>query len=336
MLARPLYRFAAFDLGKVPGPQRGKALQLQVQDWAPFRNAGLYVIWQGAQALVWAWRTEAVATAMAAEGVDRERIEALPETVLQPRPAVDGSRLVACLEGFEGQVWNGGVLLASRWWPTEPDATQWRVFERDAGLQPDDQGAAALAVQSVGLASEPWQRSQSLDQGASTASRRERWAVQGAAVALAAMTFWYGAQLVKLSRAKERIAIEQQELLRQAQPLLAARGEALEAMSRLRALHGITARYPEQVVLMAKVAEAMPRDGTFLKAWDFADNKLKVQISSAGAVQTSEWIRRFESLGPFRNVQIVPGNDPTTLTLGMETLAPAEQRLAAAPANAIR
>ena len=59
----------------------------------------------------------------------------VPETFLM-EPGVDGPRLVACQEGFEGQLWRDRTLVSTRWWPTEPDATAWRAFIEgtDAGL----------------------------------------------------------------------------------------------------------------------------------------------------------------------------------------------------------
>lgn len=54
---------------------------------------------------------------------------ALPETLARI-PLQDGIRLVQCLQGFEGQVWKSGDLLASRWWPIYPNERAWQTFLR--------------------------------------------------------------------------------------------------------------------------------------------------------------------------------------------------------------
>jgi hypothetical protein len=55
----------------------------------------------------------------------------LPES-LAYEPLEAGERLVICVEGIEGQVWRGGVLRASRWWPQRPNQRQWQTFMRVA------------------------------------------------------------------------------------------------------------------------------------------------------------------------------------------------------------
>lgn len=51
----------------------------------------------------------------------------VPEGFLR-LPGTTGTRLVQCSEGYEGQVWEGGVLLATRWWVLPPSAGDWHQF----------------------------------------------------------------------------------------------------------------------------------------------------------------------------------------------------------------
>jgi len=52
----------------------------------------------------------------------------MPETIAREPMEADGARLVNCLDGTEGQVWENGVLIASRWWPQMPAARDWQIF----------------------------------------------------------------------------------------------------------------------------------------------------------------------------------------------------------------
>jgi len=61
------------------------------------------------------------------------RIRSLPETLCL-KPHSSGSRLVKCMSGLEGQVWDNGVLVASRWWHDNPSVEEWTSFIRVAPL----------------------------------------------------------------------------------------------------------------------------------------------------------------------------------------------------------
>jgi len=51
----------------------------------------------------------------------------LPESLAR-QPLEHGVRLVNTLTGLEGQLWQDGDLLASRWWADQPSQTQWERF----------------------------------------------------------------------------------------------------------------------------------------------------------------------------------------------------------------
>lgn len=65
----------------------------------------------------------------------------LPETFLM-EPGPDGPLLVSCAEGFEGQIWQSGSLLATRWWLSAPGEDAWQAFiggvDAGPGLPPSD------------------------------------------------------------------------------------------------------------------------------------------------------------------------------------------------------
>ncbi len=79
----------------------------------------------------------------------------LPEAVAQV-PHSHGARLVKGLSGFDGQIWNQGNLIASRWWGREPSDADWSVFMRAAGETLAQQGGADLAVSRPAAIDVPW------------------------------------------------------------------------------------------------------------------------------------------------------------------------------------
>lgn len=58
----------------------------------------------------------------------------IPESFLK-EPGRDGPRVVPCKDGYEGQIWDDGALVSTRWWPVPPDARAWQFFVEgtDAG-----------------------------------------------------------------------------------------------------------------------------------------------------------------------------------------------------------
>lgn len=51
----------------------------------------------------------------------------LPETFARV-PGETGARLVECMYGYEGQIWESQGLMASRWWRTAPSDLEWAQF----------------------------------------------------------------------------------------------------------------------------------------------------------------------------------------------------------------
>ncbi|MEM6536635.1 MAG: hypothetical protein AAF668_02770 [Pseudomonadota bacterium] len=84
-------------------------------------------------ASLWAWSADEVSP------FDEQilPVRVVPEPLLYPGIR-SGRRLVECIEGFEGQVWDGGALSQSRWWPDLPTLSEWQMFMRSAGVATAD------------------------------------------------------------------------------------------------------------------------------------------------------------------------------------------------------
>lgn len=316
MLARPLYRYARFELKAVPKAQRQQALGLQIRQWAPFGNPRWYLVWDGDTAQVWAWDADLVDAVMRAQPIKPANAHVIPETLLHTRRQQDAC-LVACLEGCEGQVWRDGALLASRWWPQLPEISEWRNFQRGIGGSADTAAGSVPPLLPAGLQDQPWAKSAATRLSSTTAGGAERWATTATTLCLAAATFWYGAQLLKLQDAIAAQTVELENLNQQSSAILEARSQALETLDRIRQLQSLDSS-PSHLGLLAKVAGALPNDGAYLREWDFQSGKLKLQIVSPNKLAGSEIIKQFQAAGIFDNVLATPGNEPTNMLLSMD------------------
>ncbi len=319
VLSRPLCRFSRFDLKSVPRAQRSKALALQIGQWAPFARTQWYLLWEEDCALVWAWDAERIGTAMSAEGIRATAATVVPETVLRDRHG-DGAYLVAGLDGYEGLAWQNGSLMASRWWASVPAANEWINFQRDAGVLPAGQATEVPSPRNEPWQDRPWGRSASLDQTAVYEAWGMRWAVPLMALGLVVATLWYGVQLTKVKQGISARTAELERLSAQAGPVLEARGQALEALSRIHSLQAVLERYPDPLSVMGEVAKYVPKDGSHLKEWEFMNGRLRLQLASPNKLTVSDLVKGFQSAGFFRDVQAAPSSDPSNVTLNMEVV----------------
>lgn len=317
VLARPLYRFQTFELGQVPPKKRAQALKLELTQWTPFARTGYYIGWHDHQALVWCWDAEKVNQAIAAQGLKPHNASLMPESLLQT-PAQDGLCLTQCAEGFEAQHWHSGHLERCRWMAQVPTPDEWLMFQRDAGILPGDQQSQPPAPRPHHLNRQPWVTEATLAGG--TANELERLVLVMAAIVLLAPTLWLGFSLLKLQASTAHLRDQQAQLQREAEPLLVARGQALDFQARLNSLVALNT-FPSQLALMSQVAQLLPNDKSFLKDWDFQQGQLKLTVSAGTDISTTFLIGALQQSGPFRDVKAIAGQDPKSVTFQMTVAA---------------
>lgn len=315
VLARPLYRYRKFDISQVPKKNRPQALQLELGQWTPFAESSYYIGWRDDQALVWCWDRSKTEQAIRSQRLNPKRVQVLPETLLRSSMQ-DGVRLMHCVEGFEGQVWQQGALVHSRWWPHMPSAEDWLMFQRDASIAPETQQRQPPAAQSSPLGASPWLTTTG---DRADANQNERLVVAASILLLMLPTLWYGINLYKTHQSKRHYQVVLAQLKQQVEPIMLARSQALDYLVRIRSLHAIT-QYPEQLALMSKVAEVLPNDKSYLKEWSFQSGKLKITLALPNEVASSTLVSNLQLAGYFRDVKALPSQNPRILTMQMDVL----------------
>jgi hypothetical protein len=315
VLARALMHFKSFRLADIPKNQRVAALRMQIRQWSPYANPGSCVVIERDAAMVWLWDKSRTDAAIAEAGLSATRVKVVPETLLFPQ-LNEGVRMVATLEGVEAQVWKGNTLAASRWWPAHPDADEWLAFQRDAGLA--EPVALPAVAQTAPLLKDPWARATSLEDYRALDMRVERLAYAMAIVVLAAPTFWYCGHLLKIGSAISSARAELADLNAKAGPVISARNEAQNVLLRTQALL-VLDPYPDQLQLLSRVAEVLPKNGTYVREWSYAGGKLKLTITVPDAgTQSSALVSALQTAGPFNNVRATSGGDSKNLVFAMD------------------
>lgn len=315
VLARPLYRYRKFDISQVPKKNRSQALRLELGQWTPFAESSYHIGWRDDQALVWCWDRSRTEQAIRSQRLNPKRVQVLPETLLRS-PMQDGVRLMHCGEGFEGQVWQQGTLVHSRWWSHTPSAEDWLMFQRDASIAPEAQQYQPPAAQSNPLNVRPWLTTA----GDRADTNQNEWLVVAVSFLLLMLpTLWYGINLYKTHQSKRHYQIVLAQLKQQVEPIMLARSQALDYLVRIRSFHAIN-QYPEQLTLMSKVAGVLPNDKSYLKEWNFQSGKLKITLASPNEIASSTLISNLQLAGCFRDVKALPSQNSRMLTMQMDVL----------------
>ena len=314
MLSRALLRFHRFDLTGVPANKREPALRLRLAQWSPYRDADHCVIWNGERATVWCWDGARIRERVGPAGRSRWRAILIPETLLV-EPGSEGARLVACIDGLEGQLWRQGELLSSRWWPKQPTPDEWATFLRDAGQTVED--GKVPAVRRPSQLDRPWASPRSVTAAASSQRALEWIVYAGLSGVLLLASLGLALQYARLYLADSSVKGQLQASHGRASTLLQARNAALADASRIRDLIALGG-YPDQLRLMAATAEALPEDGTYVSQWLFEQGRLTVTFGATNRdLAGSQIIANLQGLPYFTDIRAVPGNDARTLQLTM-------------------
>lgn len=281
MIPRGRLIYKRFDLSEVPPARRGQALSVQLESWRPVRGATIWHGWLAGVAHVWAWPGDA------SDLQPQPNESAVPESALVP-PQKDGLRLLECSEGFEGQCWQEGQLMVSRWWAARPDDVQWRTFLRAAGYAADTVPSAEDAQWNV----RPWVRSAS---GANAWWNAHEWEVVSATAAVLILAL--GWQTGQWWQARQQLQEAQQgiDVLRAgASSELAARDRTLALMDRAGLMAGLVPE-PGALELLDQVTAALPEDGKLL-SWQHEPERLSIEFEADRAPNPERAVRALQQV----------------------------------------
>ena len=240
-------QYRRHDFRGIPQRQRAAAAALHVKRYLPSTDAVARIGWQGDVAHFWIWEKPLPA-------VQKGRARWMPESALRAPAIPDGLHLMRCIAGVEGQVWKGGKLLASQWWPEAPGLEAWQRFLRGAGL-PLDQASGKPSVQERPLAVYPWALMQAERSGRFAEAEFVIWVATLSLLAAAAG--WQSASLQQWSGRRESQAVELETLRASSSTILAGR-EAADAataeLARLQKLQNGLSDY----VLVADIIGPLP------------------------------------------------------------------------------
>ncbi|MDT9001251.1 hypothetical protein RQP53_18375 [Paucibacter sp. APW11] len=238
--------------------------------------------------------------------------------MLRPPAEQEGLRLIACLDGVEGQHWRDEQLVASRWWPRSPDAKLWKQFERDCGVV--EGGVTVPMIEQIPLSDDPWATlvSAQSDDGQVQGIEPTVYLVLGLLGSLA--TVYFGLAEYQLTTAIQSRQSQLAAIERAAKPVFEAREAAVKSAARIQAIDSLSP-YPGPLVLMAAIVEALGDVPAEAREWELDGERLRVVLNfPAATLAASTLVDLLEKSGYFADVQGLAMAEPKQLGLVMRVL----------------
>lgn len=280
--------------------------KLSAKARTPISDPQFYFDWGQDRVGIWSWPKSVVEELADFEG------EILPETVLHP-PLDEGERLVAAIDGFEGQVWRNRQLVASRWWPSYPSAFEWAGFLRTSRVPPTSleapQTAESLEFLTRPVNPQPY------------AAMLERFrAIHWRDITALALVlvlvpglFLLG-QWTHLSMARSSVTEDLDQLSQQTAEISAARQSAMSASNEL-ALYAASLNRRHPAALLASVSEELSRFSVSLNAFEQTEDGLTLDLSTTEDFAPESLVRAMENNALFNGVSLEPGRSSGQWTL---------------------
>jgi len=252
------------------------------------------------------------------------RGQAIPETELQ-QAGEDGLRLAETLSGIEGQFWQTGELLASRWWPSHPKPHQWTSFLQ--GLDQAALGGAPPSLTSQVPAISPVPLSRKLPLVTAETFRTGSLSPKALlkpsriflAVTMISLLFsaYLGAQFVHANMNLSAKRTEIDALSARTQTIMADRRAALENLSTTQQFDALGSR---TLLLEAwdQLATALSGEPVTFRSFNYNNYEIEIKVDGTFESAAADIVAKIEDLPAFSEV---------TYTLDRETQSTLKARL---------
>lgn len=298
------------DFSQLPVRQRPAAARMAVRRHEPGPGALQHIAWEGGIAHAWIWPQPDTA-------VTQDDHAWIPESLLRAPPDSDGPRLLRQIRGVEGQLWRGGRLAASQWWPDAPGQEAWRRFLRAGGLGPEAAEAVPVA-ETVPWSAQPWGDQRRGLPGSPAALERLAWTAGLGIVALG--LGWQLAAQANWTIALLRVESQVGSLRAQATPLLEARERADAALEAVRHYRGLQSGSSDYW-MMAEVIGLLPKDARFA-VWQREGSRLQAGVLSAVS-DPRLYVSAFDGHPMLADVVASPATDGQGMQLDFTLASPA-------------
>lgn len=300
-----------FRLQGIPAPERLGALRLQVEAWRPFDRTAARLVVHGEQGLAVTWDEAALHRDALAAGLPPERCQLLYETFMQAAGA-DGLRLLRGVEGYEAQQWQGGQLIASRWWPEALSETDWQEFVRACGASRDGVAVSMPEPQTPLAAVTPWARHFPLHPSADAEREPEQRLVLLGGLGLLLGVGVMAHQWWDAHSQERRLTQQVADLKAKAGPVVAARDATMAQLAEVEKLAGWFA-VPQPVDVLGYLNDTLARLSVQVKELELEGEKLRLALQLGPNTGRANVVKELQAGGWFTDVTEVRADNGRNL-----------------------
>ncbi|MDM8569011.1 hypothetical protein QUF50_05810 [Thiotrichales bacterium HSG1] len=302
VISRGLCYYKLFSLTDIPANRQSEVLQLKIKQWSPFQEYKSYQVWHNSRVQVWLWNKESYLE----YGIKKATV--LPENILHPCPTHDTVRLVDCLDGVEGQVWQVGLLQASRWWASIPSQKEWINFQRIHGLEINPE--LPTVVQNDFLP-RPWGRNKV---NFNSGFLQESILLMFGIIIFSVLLTWQTTSIAKWYYKTQQLQIQVDELSEQISPILTARNQAIADKKLTEKLLALNAS-PSQLELMKIINKQLSSNKkTRLIRWLYKMGRLDFTIETK-QLDPTFYVKMFQPL--FKDVKAKIGSKSNYVNISL-------------------
>lgn len=313
IVSRQLCYYHLFDLKGFPQNRWNEVFTHWLEQWSPLSDYDSYIVWRGQVVQVWIWQKSIVESEQQILGI--KTAASIPESLLYvpliPSEAQIEMRLLACCEGVEGQLWQAGVLIGSRWWQQPPPLKTWNRFLREHGQSSVTE--LPPLVTHVFL-TKPWAKAKRLH---ANLGQFFEWGAVAAVIACVALAAWQWLSIVKLQDKIEQLLTQQTELQNQATPLVTYRNAALADKRIIEKIISFNA-LPQQLTLFATVAEKLPQQAKLVE-WQYQSGRLRFTVE-APFIDPRFYVNTYQAIPMFKEVSSEMGRSTNQIILTMQVI----------------
>lgn len=263
---------------------------------------GLFVVLWSASAAVWTWDEARIQQELTrAEREDLKDLPRVPEPlILAPEIASSATRLVACLDGVEGQVWRSGELVGSRWWRDKPNDREWSLFCASLNIE----AGFAPPVLTPDPLARPWRINEHRAQNAELIDKRVIFwgGALVAALALSGAAFITGLELTHA-----RLNAHVDALEAQAAPVREAHSRVMSAIAEHRKISEPIAG-TDPLRLVSSAAEVVAASGVRAREVQLRNDRLVLVLAREHSAAVDGLLRQLEASPDFAGARISQSN----------------------------
>lgn len=227
-----------------------------------------------------------------------------PEPLIRQTMGKDGLALWSCQAGYELTYTLGGVLLKTRWYPSEPNAQAWQTWLEECGLG----NQAQPPVQAVNLLRKPpgpWLFQRHMQKTAWGAGQFRKFAL----IAMAGLVLGgAGSVSLGIERQNKDLQAQIETLQKQASQAIELQKQINLALKQAQdvAIHAPSHQHLAVLGQLAQSDVLGGKDRPFLVEWNDQNGRLRMLVAWPPGARLDEFLSAIETLGLFQDIKLMP------------------------------